>query len=592
MAKQKETGASPYCGRVNSPWWRQKDSTVPRDLWPLYEDFRNFLYVAWDHLLLPEPTKVQYDLADYLQRGPRRLVIEAFRGVGKSWITSAFVCWLLLRDPQMNIEVISGSKDRADDFSTFTKRLINEMPALSHLRPRQGCRDSNVQFDVGPARASHAPSVKSVGITGSITGTRADVIVPDDVEMGSNSDTQTKRDQLQHKVKELDSVLKPGGRVLYLGTPHTEQSLYNVLYERGYEIRIWPARYPDDQRRDKYGDCLAPIIADTLDRAEAGPGDPTDPERFGDMDLKERELSHGTVDFALQFMLDTSLSDEEKYPLKLQDLIVTNLDGEMAPSKIMWRRDPKLRIDDLPNVGLHNDAFYRASWESEDRFAYEGAVMVIDPSGRGQDETAYAVVKMLNGVQFVTALGGFQDGYSEKTLIRLAEIAKEQQVNYIWFEDNFGDGMFGQLIKPYLQTIYPCTVEGDRNTTAKEWRIIDTLEPVMRQHKLVVDEDVVWSDYKNVPESLGRDKAPRYRCFYQMTRICKEKGALAHDDRLDALAMAVGYWVNAMARHAEQAAEHKKAEWLKSELDRHVRHQLTDLAHPSKDGGSDFYVAI
>ncbi len=98
-------------------------------------DFRNFLYLAWKHLALPEPTPIQYDIADYLQGGPKRLIIQAFRGVGKSWITSAFVCHQLLLNPQRNILVVSASKNRADDFSTFTQRLINEMPILQHLIP-------------------------------------------------------------------------------------------------------------------------------------------------------------------------------------------------------------------------------------------------------------------------------------------------------------------------------------------------------------------------------------------------------------------------------------------------------------------------
>ena len=56
------------------------------------KDFKNFLYVCWKHLNLPHPTPVQYDMADYIQDATlRRLVVQAFRGAGKSWITSAFV---------------------------------------------------------------------------------------------------------------------------------------------------------------------------------------------------------------------------------------------------------------------------------------------------------------------------------------------------------------------------------------------------------------------------------------------------------------------------------------------------------------------
>lgn len=183
------------------------------------DDFRKFLYLIWKHLNLPDPTPVQYDIADYLQNGPKRSCVQAFRGVGKSWITSAFVLWQLFRDPDTKILVVSASKERADAFSTFTLRLISEVPYLQHLMPRENQRSSKIAFDVGPAKAAHAPSVKSVGITGQLTGSRGNLIVADDVEVPNNSATQQMRDKLSEQVKEFDAVLSPGGRIIYLGTP-------------------------------------------------------------------------------------------------------------------------------------------------------------------------------------------------------------------------------------------------------------------------------------------------------------------------------------------------------------------------------------
>ena len=224
------------------------------------------MYLCWKHLNLPEPTPIQYDIADYLQSTDKRLVIEAFRGVGKSWITSAFVCHQLLLNPQRNILVVSASKSRADDFSTFTQRLIGEMPLLSHLIPRDNQRHSKISFDVAPALASHAPSVKSMGITGQLTGSRADLIIADDVESANNSQTQLMRDRLGETVKEFDAIIKPEvGRIIFLGTPQTEMSLYNDLEERGFKTRIWTALYPDKQQRIGYGHKLAEMIVDTKD---------------------------------------------------------------------------------------------------------------------------------------------------------------------------------------------------------------------------------------------------------------------------------------------------------------------------------------
>lgn len=168
-----------------------------------------------------------------LLNGDKRMIIQAFRGVGKSWITSAYVVWLLYMNPQLNILVVSASKSRSDDFTTFTLRLINEMDILAHLRPKADQRQFKISFDVAPAAASHAPSVKSVGISGQLAGSRADVIVADDIEVPNNSMTQGMRDKLSEAVKEFDAILKPDGRIIYLGTPQNQESLYNKLPDRG-----------------------------------------------------------------------------------------------------------------------------------------------------------------------------------------------------------------------------------------------------------------------------------------------------------------------------------------------------------------------
>lgn len=512
---------------------------------PVLADFRNFLFLVWLHLNLPEPTPVQYDIAAYLQKGPKRSVIEAFRGVGKSWITSAFVCWLLLRNPQLNIMVVSAAKDRADAFSTFTKRLIQEMPMLAHLKPGKGQRDSNIAFDVGPAGASQSPSVKSVGITGQLTGSRADVIIADDVESLNNAMTVTMRDLLGERVKEFDAVLKPGGRVIYLGTPQTEMSMYNRLPERGYEIRVWPARIPIDV--EKYQGRLAPYVGRMIDNGSKA-GDPVDPKRFHHLDLLEREASYGRSGFALQFMLDTSLSDQDRYPLKFKDLIVQSLDPRMAPAKLVWSNGPEHRQEHLPMVGLQGDGYYRPMWVSPDMAEYTGSVMVIDPSGRGKDETTYAVVKHLNGWLFLTASGGFKDGYGEATLKGLALVAKQQDVKQVIVEGNFGDGMFTQLLKPIMNRIHSVAIEEVKHSIQKERRICDTLEPIMNQHRLVICQKVIEQDHKLTAE-------PTRQLMYQLARITRDKGALKHDDRIDALAMAVAFWADSMARDTDKAHE-------------------------------------
>ncbi|WP_142850672.1 phage terminase large subunit [Telmatospirillum sp. J64-1] len=532
-------------------------------------DFRNFLFLVWKHLNLPDPTPLQYDVGSYLQHGPKRCIIEAFRGVGKSWVTSAFVCWLLLQDPDHKILVVSASKNRADDFTTFTLRLINEMPVLLHLRPRPDQRCSKISFDVGPARASHSPSVKSVGITGQLAGSRADTIIADDIEIPNNSATQAMRDKLSELVKEFDAILKPNGRIIYLGTPQTEQSLYNTLPERGYEVRVWPARFPTEEQLAIYGDRLAPFILEQMEKG-AKPGDTTEPRRFSNDDLKEREASYGRAGFALQFMLDTRLSDADRYPLKVTDLIVMNLNPEMAPVKVVWAASPELIINDLPNVGFTGDKFYRPMFIEKEWAPYTGSVMAIDPSGRGRDETGYAVVKILHSFLFVTEAGGLQGGYSEQTLQTLARIAQRNKVNEVIVEANFGDGMFTQLLKPVLGRVHPCVVTEVKHTQQKERRIIDTLEPVLMSHKLVFDKKVIEQDYNSV-QGYPAETARHYMLMHQLTRITRDRGSLVQDDRLDALAIAVNYWVEQMARDSEKARQQHFDRKLDEELKKFIK---------------------
>ena len=538
---------------------------------PSVKNFKNFLYLAWQHLNLPNPTPIQYDIADYLQNGSKRIVIEAFRGVGKSWITSAFVCHQLLLNPQRNILVVSASKNRADDFSTFTQRLISEMPLLNHLKPRDDQRHSKVSFDVAPARASHAPSVKSLGVTSQLTGSRADLIIADDVESANNSQTQLMRDRLGETVKEFDAIIKPEvGRIVFLGTPQTEMSLYNDLEERGFQTRVWTALYPTPTQQVNLGSKLAPTITEALKKDKKLEGKPTDPQRFDEVDLMERQASYGRSGFALQFMLDTTLSDLEKYPLKLNDLVVVSglSTWKEAPAKIQWASSTAQikNIDsELPNVGLKGDYYVAPMYMSEEYAPFEGSVMAIDPAGRGADRTGFAVVKMLHGILYVTACGGLIGGYSDSTLEELSTIAKHQNVNYVVIESNFGDGMATALLKPIMARIHPCSIEEVRHSKQKELRIIDTLEPVMNQHRLVVSQELIKDDFK-----LDLD----HQLFKQMTRITKDKGSIRHDDQLDALSIAVNYWVERMDRDQELSFNEHKNDLLRKDLDRFMENAV------------------
>jgi Holliday junction resolvasome RuvABC endonuclease subunit len=296
-------------------------------------------------------------------------------------------------------------------------------------------------------------------------------------------------------------------------------------------------------------------------------GEPTDPNRFSEFDLLEREASYGRSGFALQFMLDTRLSDAERYPLKVSDLIVMDIPTQEAPEKVSWSSDSQYIVEELPNVAFNGDHYHKPMFMSSEFVEYTGSVMSIDPSGRGKDETGYAVVKMLNGYLYVRRCGGIAGGYSEEALKKLAVIAKEEQVNEIIVESNFGDGMFNQLFMPVLKKVHSVTMSEVRHNTQKERRIIDVLEPVMNQHRLVMDKKVIQKDFDSC-QHLPPEQALRYQLMYQLTRLTADRGALTNDDRLDALAMACQYWVDAMAQDVEQRMGVRKEELMAAEINR------------------------
>lgn len=413
-------------------------------LFPYFNSFPLFCSLVWQTIGLPQTTPIQVDIAKTLQHPPNdRFILMGFRGVAKSFITCAYVVWCLWKNPQLKIMVVSANKERADANATFIKKIINELPFLEHLKAREGQRDTQNLFDVGPSKPDHSPSVKSVGIKGQLTGSRADIIVSDDVEVPSNSFTQVLRDQLFELVKEFDAVIKPNGTIIYLGTPQNEMSLYNELQERGYTAIIYPARYPyDETQRANYGTRLAKFIADKYDSdPEKYAGKPTDPLRFNEEDLQKRELSYRRAGFLLQFMLDTSLSDADKYPLRLRDLIVGTFSTDEAPMKLTWMPDParKVSLQEIPKVmGLKGDAYYMCHTASPEMEKYTYKMMCVDPSGRGRDETGYCVLYYLNGYIYVMEAGGLLGGYSDVVLNKLANTAKKWKVNEVVIEGNFG----------------------------------------------------------------------------------------------------------------------------------------------------------
>ena len=167
-----------------------------------------------------------------------------------------------------------------------------------------------------------------------------------------------------------------------------------------------------------------------------------------------------------------------------------------------------------------------------------------------------------NGLIYLHEMSAYRDGYSDSTLLDILRRCRTYGVTSLVIETNFGDGIVGELFKKHLiNTKQHIHIEEVRANVRKEDRIIDSLEPVLNQHRLIVDRGVIDWDYASNKDSPAEERL-LYMLFYQMSRMCREKRAVKHDDRLDCLAQGVKYFTDALSISAQdQIVARKREEW-------------------------------
>jgi len=461
--------------------------------------------------------------------------------------------------------ILSAGEDKALEQSRFIKRIIEGFWMVRSLMPPAGSDGiwAADAFDVAGSSIAQAPSVRTKGIFGQLTGGRPTILIPDDIEVPKTSNTSDMRQKLFKATEEFEALLVPGGMCKGLGTPQTEESVYNRLrQERGYQVLIIPIRVPEKINLNNYSGNFSPLVQRLIDREQYGAL--VDPKRFDAAETLARESAMGRSGFRLQYMLDTTLSDLKRYPLKLNDLIVFDVDKDKAPIDIQWSNDPIRAVKDIANVGLKGDALYRAIRYSDHWESYTRKLMTIDPSGRGADQVGYAVGGALKGYIYLFEYGGIHGGYVEQNLIQLCLIAKKYDVSEIAVEDNFGDGMFSKLLEPYVKRLCPSigirSFKTPSNAGHKEKRIVSTLEPITSGHRLIISYNAIVEDMKILQNA--EDNAYQYCGLRQYTRMTNERKALAHDDIIEAISMLCEQLSTEIAKETQNnEAAYLKKQW-------------------------------
>lgn len=574
-----------------------------REIYPTPVDFVNFVLHKLEGWTM---TDIQEEMVEWMCSEPGNTMLQMPRGEGKTTIQSILAIYDLILDPTSRIVIFSGGRDLAEEISGYIHNIINGIEELEFLKPAPELDDPSgkARFTVcGYLRGvDKSPSIQARTILGGFAGIRADKILCDDLERERAQGSAVRREELAAAIKNLTPLMdgsKHGQVIRIIGTPQGEDSVYNDLPSYGYVMRVWPARVPTTKDFPFYKEILAPSVAQRYhDEPESRTGhglDGTkgaivDPQRYTEKFLLKQESSMGTAAFDLQYMLNTRVSDKEKYPIKLDRLLFMELDPYKAPVAINTMRSEATKIQKPVGFSVPTADLYEVGESPGEKQHYNSCTIYIDPAGGGttsQDEVAVAVAMELNGYVFLDRVEGYLGGFSDENLDALCNVIESYWVRDIplavYVEDNYGNGMFrnllqGKLIARNIQV----GLEGDMVTGQKEKRIIDIVYPLVSSNRLILNKQLIQRDVQSTREYPAQSRN-FYSLFRQMRYITTDRGCLMHDDRLDAVAGALKFYSGALVRdqqkHREELNKQKRIREIRDAFGNNAETILQNLGY-------------
>lgn len=448
---------------------------------PVALSFQQFVWL-WNRSQGQETPKLHLEIASWLGQkwlaGDRRLLLLCFRSAGKSTLVGLFCAWLLFRQPDLRILILSAEYDLAKKMVRNVKNIVEHHPLTNDLIPERNLQWASDQFTVERRLVLRDPSLLARGITSNITGSRADIVVCDDVEVPNTCRTPSRREELRDRLHEISYVLVPGGMQLYAGTPHSLHSIY--------------AETTSDRDPQIFLEGFDRLIIPLLDEQ----GKSRWPERFPEEGIDDLRRQTGPAKFQSQMMLRPAEDEDVRLDpnclLSYEDELVCREGNGHSILTIGGRRM-------VSSIG-----WWDPSYGSPDRGdASVVAAMFLD------DDGGY----WLHDIRYLVHDPARCEDVDEATQLcrQVADFTRELYLPSITIETN-GLGRFlpAMLRREINSLSYGCSVLEHVSHRSKDQRILDAFDPVLaagalRVHSRIwqtpfIDEMRDWR-----PGKSGRD---------------------------------------------------------------------------------------
>ena len=201
---------------------------------PMAEPKSSFLafFLVWAEFKGWEVPDIHVRACHWLEHRKRLAVLRCFRGFGKSTILATYNAWRYWNDPTYRI-LHQGDQDKtAYKTSRDTKAVLARHPWTAQWFADGNKGEAAFWWCPG-AQDQRNPSMQAAGILSNITSSRCDEAQNDDVEVPKNITNPESREKMRARLGEQIHIMVPGARRLFIGTPHTHDSIYDEQEQLG-----------------------------------------------------------------------------------------------------------------------------------------------------------------------------------------------------------------------------------------------------------------------------------------------------------------------------------------------------------------------